>query len=86
MPDIISQMTRANLIFAHLSIEQAMSRAMANFRARLPAPIFEPLGVFGCNNLEDHQSALLFLESGKDCALPPVEGRPVALVPSRNLS
>jgi hypothetical protein len=86
MPDTMSQMTRANLTFADLSIEQAMSRAMANFRARLPSPIFEPLdrGVFGCNNLEDHQSTLL-LEPGKDYALPPVEGRPVALVPSRNL-
>jgi hypothetical protein len=86
MPDTMSQMARANLTFADLSIEQAMSRAMANL-ARLPSPIFEPLdrGVVGCNNLEDHQSALLLPEPGKGYALPPVEGRPVALVPSRNL-
>jgi hypothetical protein len=74
--DTMSQMTRANLRFAKLPIEQAMPRAMANFRARSPAPIFESVGdgVFGCANLEDHQSALLLLEPGKDYVLPAIEG------------
>jgi hypothetical protein len=85
--DTMSQMTRANLRFAELPIEQAMSRAMTNFRARSPSPIFQPVGdgVFGCANLEDHQSALLLLEPGKDYALPAIEGGPVALVPGRNV-
>jgi hypothetical protein len=83
----MSQMTHANLRFAKLPIEQAMPRAMTNFRARSPSPIFEPVGdgVFGCANLEDHQSALLLLEPGKDYALPAIEGAPIAVVPGRNV-
>jgi hypothetical protein len=82
----MSQMTQANLRFANLSIDRAISKAMANFRARMPSPTFEPGdGVFGCYNLEDHQSALLLLEPGKDYSLPPIEGAPVALVPERNV-
>lgn len=83
----MSQMTRANLAFADLPIDRAMSKAMTNFRARMPSPIFEPVGdgVFGCVNFEDHQSALLLLEPDTDYALPPIEGAPVALVPGRNV-
>jgi hypothetical protein len=83
----MSQMVRANLAFAKLPIDQAMPRSMTNFRARMPSAIFEPFhnGVFCCDNLEDHQSALLLLEPGKDYVLPSIEGAPVALVPSRNL-
>ncbi len=86
-PDTMSQMTHANLRFAKLPIEPAMQRAMTNFRARNPSPIFQSVGdgVFGCVNLEDHQSALLLLEPGKDYALPAIEGEPVALVPGRNV-
>jgi len=85
--DTISQMTHANLRFAELPIEQAMLRAMTNFRARMRAPVFESVGdgVFGCANLEDHQSALLLLEPGKDYSLPAIDGAPVALVPGRNV-
>jgi hypothetical protein len=83
----MSQMTRSNLAFADLPIDRAMPRAMANFRASIPVPLFEPLGhgVYGCSNLADHQSALLLLEPGKDYALPELKGEPVALVPERNL-
>jgi hypothetical protein len=83
----MSQMTRANLAFANLPIDRAIRQAVTNFRTSLPSPIFEPIdqGVFGCRNLEDHQSALLLLEPGADYRLPPIEGAPVALVPSRNL-
>lgn len=82
----MSQMSRANLAFADLPIDRAMSHAMTNFRARIPSPIFESLdhGVFSCSNLEDHQSALLFFAPGKDYVLPPIDGAPVALVPGRN--
>jgi hypothetical protein len=85
--DTMSQMTHANLRFAQLPIAQAMPRAMTNFRARSPSPIFESVGegVFGCANLEDHQSALLLLQPGQDYAPPAIEGAPVALVPGRNV-
>ncbi|MEH2624023.1 hypothetical protein V1292_002078 [Bradyrhizobium sp. AZCC 1719] len=87
MPLTMAPMARDNLAFAGLPIEDAMSKAMSNFRARMPAVVFEPVGngVFGCNNFQDHQSALLLLEPGKDYALPPIEGAPVALVPGRNV-
>jgi hypothetical protein len=83
----MAPLTRANLTFADIQINRAMSRAMTNLRARMPAAIFEPVGngVFGCYNFQDHQSAFLLLEPGKDYALPPIEGAPVAIVPSRNL-
>jgi hypothetical protein len=83
----MSQVTRANLVFANLPIDRAIRQAMENFRASAPSPIFDPVdpGVFGCRNLEDHQSALLLLEPGEDYLLPPLQGAPVALVPSRNL-
>jgi hypothetical protein len=86
-PNSIAPMTHANLDVARLSIEQAMQQAMANFRSRLPPPVFEPLGngVFGCNNLSDHQSALLLLAPGPDYPLPAIDGAPVVAVPSRNL-
>ncbi len=85
--DTMSQVTRANLAFANLPIDRAIRQAMTNFRASAPSPIFDPVdpGVFGCRNLEDHQSALLLLEPGEDYLLPPLQGAPVALVPSRNL-
>ncbi|MET3841621.1 hypothetical protein [Bradyrhizobium sp. OAE829] len=85
-PLTMAPMTRLNLKFADIPIDRAMSRAMTNFRARMPAVVFEPVGkgVFGCNMLDDHQSALLLLQLGKDYVVPPLEGTPVALVPSRN--
>jgi hypothetical protein len=86
-PNSMAQMTRANLAVAGLSIEQAVQHAMANFRGRVPPPVFQSLGdgVFGCNNLDDHQSALLLLAPGQDYPLPSIDGAPVAAVPSRNL-
>jgi hypothetical protein len=86
-PNSMTQMTHADLDVAKLSIEQAIQHAMANFRSRLPPPVFESLGddVFGCNNLNDHQSALLLLAPGRDYSLPAIDGAPVVAVPSRNL-
>lgn len=86
-PNSMAQMTHANLEVARLSMEQAMQQAMANFRSRLPPPVFESLadGVFGCNNLNDHQSALLLLAPGRDYPLPAIDGAPLVAVPSRNL-
>jgi hypothetical protein len=86
-PDSMSLMTRENLAEAGLSIAQATRLGIANFRARLPAPVFEPLGdgLFGCANLEDHQSALLLLRPGQDYALPPIHGAPIVAVPGRNV-
>jgi hypothetical protein len=83
----MSQMTNANLAAASLSIEQAMQHAMVNFRNRLPPPAFQSLGdgLFGCNNLEDHQSALLLFAPGQDYPLPPIDGTPVVAVPGRNV-
>jgi hypothetical protein len=87
LPHSMSQMTHVNLAFANLSIEQAMQHAMANFRSKLPQPVFEPLGdgLFGSNNLADHQSAMLLLAPGLDYPLPKIDGTPVAIVPTRNL-
>lgn len=87
LPYSKSQMAHANLSVANLSIEQAMDRAMANFRSALPSPVFEPHGegVFCCKNLEDHQSALLLLEPGKDYPLPPIDGAPIAIAPRKEL-
>jgi hypothetical protein len=86
-PLTMAPMARNNLAFADVPIDRAMSKAMTNLRARMPAAIFESVGngVFGCNNFQDHQSALLLLEPGKDYALPPIEGAPVALLPGRNV-
>lgn len=83
----IAQMAHNNLSVGNLSLEQAMSHALKNFRDRLPRPAFEPFGdgVFCCSNLEDYQSALLLLEPGRDYSLPPIDGAPIAGVPSRNL-
>jgi hypothetical protein len=87
LPHTMSQMTHVNLAFANLSIEQAMQHALANFRSNLPQPVFEPLGdgLFGSNNLADHQSAMLLLAPGRDYELPKIDGTPVAVVPTRNL-
>jgi hypothetical protein len=83
----MAPLTRVNLTFADLPIDRAMTKALANFRARMPEATFEPVGngVFGCTEFQDHQSALLLLEPGKDYALPPIEGAPVALLPERNV-
>ncbi|WP_407157807.1 hypothetical protein [Bradyrhizobium sp. STM 3557] len=85
--DSMSLMTRERLADAGLSIAQAIRLGIANFRARLPAPVFEPLGdgLFGCANLEDHQSALLLLRPGQDYPLPPIHGAPIVTVPGRNV-
>ena len=85
LPHTMSQMAHVDLARAELPIERAMELAMANFRTKLPAPVFQALGdgLFGCNNLEDHQSALLLLRPGTDYALPPLKGALVALVPGR---
>ena len=82
----MAPMTRVNLTFADLPIDRAMTKALANFRARMPEATFEPVGngVFACTEFLDHQSALLLLEPGKDYTLPPIEGAPVALLPERN--
>lgn len=82
----MTPMTRVNLAFADLPIDRAMTKALANFRARMPEATFEPVGngVFACTEFLDHQSALLLLEPGKDYTLPPIEGAPVALLPERN--
>jgi hypothetical protein len=40
LPHSMSQMTRANLAYAELSIERAMEHALANFRSKLPVPTF----------------------------------------------
>jgi hypothetical protein len=87
MPNTMSQMTHTNLAFARLSIEQAMQHAMANFRSKLPQVVFESLGggLFGSNNLADHQSAMLLLTPGSDYPLPAIHGAPIALAPTRNL-
>ncbi|MGY3440826.1 MULTISPECIES: hypothetical protein [unclassified Bradyrhizobium] len=86
-PNTMSQMSNANLAVGGLSIDQAMERAMANFRAKLGRPVFESLGdgLFGSNNLAEHQSALLLLTPGTDYQLPAIDGAPVALVPARGL-
>jgi hypothetical protein len=86
-PDSMSLMTREKLAEAGLSIAQAIRLAIANFRARLPAPVFESLGdgLFGCANLEDYQSALLLLRPGHDYSLPPIHGAPIVAVPGRNV-
>ncbi len=83
----MSQMTRAHLAKASLSIDDAMQHAMANFRGKLPSPAFQSLGdgLFGSNNLEDYQSALLLLVPGQDYQLPAIDGAPVAVVPGRNV-
>jgi hypothetical protein len=87
MPYSMSQMTRANLAFANLPLKQAIPRAMANFRSKIPQPVFEAQGngLFLCNNLADHQSALLLLAPGREYPLPAIDGTPVAVVPTRNL-
>ena len=87
LPDSMSQLTHANLAVAGLSLDQAMEHAMTNFRSRIPRPVFEPVrdGLFGCNNLVDHQSAMLLLTPGADYDLPAIDGAPVAVVPTRNL-
>jgi len=87
LPNSMSPMTRATLADAEMPLQRAMELAMTNFRTNLPAPVFQALGdgLFGCNNLEDYQSALLLLKPGTDYALPPLQGVPVALVPGRNL-
>jgi len=86
-PDSMSLMTRGKLAEAGLSIERAIRLAMANFRERCPAPIFEPLGdgLFGCVNLEDYQSSLLLLVPRQDYPLPPIDGAPIVAVPGRNV-
>ena len=86
MPLTMAPMARANLAFADLPIDRAMTKALANFRARMPEATFEPVGngVFACTEFRDHQSALLLLEPGKDYTLPPIAGIPVALLPERN--
>lgn len=83
----VAQMAHSHLAFAKLSLDQAMERAMANFRSKVPKPVFEPVGdgVFGSNNLADHQSAMLLLTPGVDYPLPAIEGPPIAVVPSRNV-
>src|SRR6266705_5567726 len=52
---------RSHLDSAKLSFDQAMIQAMAHFRAKAPAPEFEPdpraPGLYYCSNLEDYQSA-----------------------------
>ena len=60
---------------------------MANFRSKIPQPVFEAQGngLFLCNNLADHQSALLLLAPGREYPLPAIDGVPVAVVPTRNL-
>jgi hypothetical protein len=85
-PLTMAPMARINLTFADLPIDRAMTKALANFRARMPEATFEPCGngVFACTEFQDHQSALLLLEPGKDYTLPPIDGTPVALVPERN--
>ena len=87
MPLTMAPMARNNLAFADLPIDRAMTTALANFRARMPEAVFQPVGngVFSCNEFQDHQSALLLLEPGKDYTLPPIDGAPVALVPERNV-
>jgi len=86
-PDSMSLITRDKLGEAGLSIAQAIQLGIANFRARLPAPVFESLGdgLFGCANLEDYQSALLLLRPGQDYSLPPIHGAPIVAVPGRNV-
>jgi hypothetical protein len=83
----MAQMTGVNLTFAKLPLDQAMARAMANFHRRIPTPVFEAMGsgLFGSNNLSDHQSAMLLLRPGVDYPLPAIDGTPVAIVPSRNV-
>jgi hypothetical protein len=83
----MAQMTHSNLTFAKLPLDQAMERAMANFHSRIPTPLFESVGggLFGSNNLADHQSAMLLLTPGVDYPLPAIDGTPIALVPNRNL-
>ena len=87
LPDSMAQMAHANLAVVGLSLDQAMAHAMTNFRSRIPRPVFEPVrdGLFGCNTLQDHQSAMLLLTPGTDYDLPAIDGAPVAVVPTRNL-
>src|SRR5262245_9404010 len=86
--DSIAPMTRSHLEKAKLSFDQAMTQAMAQFRAKAPAPHFEPdpraAGLYFCGNLEDYQSSLLLMTPDKDYKLPALDGDVVALVPSRN--
>ena len=86
--DSMSLVTRSDLDQAKLSFDQAMAHAMAQFRAKAPAPDFEPdpraPGLYYCGNLEDYQSSLLLMTPGKDFKLPALDGDAVALVPGRN--
>lgn len=83
----MSQLTGVDLTEAKLPFDQAMARAMVNFRSRVPTPVFESLGdgLFGSNNLADHQSAMLLLTPEVDYPLPAIEGTPLAVAPSRNV-
>jgi len=86
--DSMSLVTRSDLDQAKLSFDQAMAHALARFRAKAPAPDFEPdpraPGLYYCGNLEDYQSSLLLMTPGKDFKLPALDGDAVALVPGRN--
>jgi hypothetical protein len=86
--DSMALVTRSNLDSAKLSFDQAMAHAMAQFRAKAPAPDFIPdpraPGLYYCGNLEDYQSSLLLMTPGRDFRLPALDGDAVALAPSRN--
>ncbi|MGJ4993364.1 hypothetical protein ACQR0Z_03035 [Bradyrhizobium sp. HKCCYLS3077] len=86
-PDSMSLLKVDELAAAEMPLDRALRQAMVNFRARMPQPVFEPLGqgLFGCANLGDYQSSLLLLAPGEDYALPPLDGAPVAAVPGRNV-
>jgi len=87
-PDSMTLVMRSDLESAKLSFDQAMAQAMAQFRAKTPAPDFVPYprlpGLYYCSNLEDYQSSLLLMTPGTDFELPALDGDAVALVPSRN--
>jgi hypothetical protein len=86
--DSMALVTRSHLDSAKLSFDQAMDQAMAQFRAKAPAPDFEPdpraTGLYYCGNLEDYQSSLLLMTPGTDFKLPVLDGDAVVLVPGRN--
>jgi hypothetical protein len=85
----ISRMVRANLEHLGVAPEQALQRALENFRKRAPKNVFIeighgiPRGVYHSDSASDYQSSMLLLPERLP-KLPEGDGDLIVMVPGRN--